>query len=261
MDWFKEYETLDEIPEGAREAFEEKDGKFRLIKALDPSGLKTTLEKQKKQIKDLQAVEKKFKDMGLEDEQIESLADDLEELAALRAQKESGELKGDELNAKVEELVAKRVETEKRKFERDKAKLEKDLSERDEFLKGTRGKLHELTLDQQLAALAAKKGVKSEQALKKIKRFGRDEFAVNDDGEIIDKTDAGRTIESWLDDEISADWTLTADPKPGGTNAQPGNGKPGGKPTYKRADYDKLPEPQRREIALRANKGEATIVD
>lgn len=194
--------------------------------------------------------------------EIDSLEDILDEWESLKTLKESGKLEGEDLEKRAKELASAQLETERKKFEREKAKLEKDLAEEREGRTKVSGKLSELTLSQQLSSIAEKKGVKS-HSMKFIKRLGADEFEVNEDGEIVDKTDAGRSVEDWLDEIISESPTVTLDPKSAGANITNGGGAAGLKQfTRKQVDDWARNNPAKAAEAMKSVKsGEAKLVD
>lgn len=258
FDWKTEYETLDEIPEECRGGYEEKDGKFQIVRALSKTQLENAYKKEQERRKIAEDKAKAIPD----DIEANKLSEMLEELEDLRQLKESGEF--DEGNReKLEELVGKRVETERKKFERDNAKLKAQLDEANTKLGETSGKLKTVSLETQARELAAKYKIAShslDDALFHVTKS----FDLDDEGNIVDRTDAGRTLEDWFDETVPNKPGWTFDPKTSGSGAHGGSGGHGGKRTYKREEVSQwaTENPTKAKEAMEAvKKGDAQLVD
>lgn len=259
FDWKAEYEDWESIPEGAKDAYEEKGGKVTLVRALQKGQLENSYKREQERRKEAEAKLKGFE--GIKDVDLEKIHDDLEELQELRDLREAGSLDGKN-KEEIDALVEKRVETERKKFERENAKLQTELQQKTEALGQTSGRLSKLTLEGKLTREAEKLGVKP-HGMRILKRFGLDEFQLDDAGEIVDRTDAGRTIADWLQNEIEENPTLTVDLKSASMGADNGGGG-GGKRTYKRAEFDQLAKENPAEaskIMSSVKSGEASLVD
>jgi hypothetical protein len=129
-------DTLDAVPEAAREFYEAKDGKFALKIAGgdDVTGLKTALQRERQAAKDAAKAAKQFADLGLTPE----------EIAELKAAKD----------AEAEERAKRTGE-----FESFKAQQAKALAAKDDELARTRGRLETVLRDREAAtAIAEAKG-------------------------------------------------------------------------------------------------------
>lgn len=259
FDWFKTYDSLDEIDEDKRGAFVEKDGKFAVVKALDKTALQNTLDANKKTIKEQKDALKRFADLDLDDDKIASLHDDLEELEELRKGKDLDPNSKD-YQKKIDEAVASKLEAVTKKFEREIAKRDKDIATKDEILGKTNKSLSKATLERVVIDKAVEKGVQK-HSLKSALRFASDDFTVNEEGEIVDKTDAGRSIEDWLDEYVTENPQATIDLKNAGTGSLGGDGKGGGNNRITMEQFNKMPPAKQDEIAEKAGKGELTLVD
>lgn len=260
FEWKPEYENWDDIPDGAKDAYEEKGGKVVIVRALQKTQLENAYKKEQERRKKAEEANEVLKKLDGVD--LETIGDDLEELQELRDLKEAGEIGSDDNKEKIEALVEKRVETERKKFERDLNKLRAENETTNSTLKSTREKLSSITLDDAISKAAAELEVKN-HGLKVVKRFGRDEFMLNDEGEIVDRSDAGRTIQDWIQNEIDENPTLTMDLKSAGMGADNGGGG-GGKRTYKRAEFDEIARNNPAEAAkvmASVRGGEASLVD
>lgn len=251
------YETLDEIPEGAREAYEEKNGKYELVRALSKTALENSYKREQEKRK---AAEERAKHLP-DDFDLEKYNEAMEELEELRGLKEAGSF--DEKNKeKLEELVAKRVETERKKFERETAKLKTELETANAKLGETGSKLKTVTLETQARALAAKHKIAEhsiDDALFHVTRA----FDLDEDGNVVDRSDAGRTLEDWFSETVPNKPGWTFDPKAGGSGALGGGKSGGGKRTYTEKEFDDLSinNPSKAaEIAAAIGKGEAELV-
>lgn len=261
FEWTKTYETLDEIDEDKRGAFTEKGGEFVLVQALDKSGLDSTLKKKKAEVAELKKQIAKFD--GLDpDIDLDTLPDDLDELQQLRQAKEAGTLEGEEANKRIEAIVTERLDLIQKKHDRELKKVEDErdaaASERD----GARGELRDIRLDQQITKLAGDKGVKP-HSMRSIRAFGREEFTVNADGEVVDKEETGKTLEDWMDNIVAENPQFTVDLSNAGTGAKPGESTPG-KKVFKRTEFDEISatDPKRAsEIMADVRKGEAELVE
>lgn len=257
FDWNKKYETLDEIDEDKRGAFEEKDGKFQVVKALDPSGLKATLEKKNAEIKALKPFKQKLEGMGLEDDALETLVDDLDELSDLRAQKEAGDLGGGDAEKKVEELVAKRVEAANKKHQRE---LNKALAERDEAkeeLGQAKGALKTVSLETKARALATKHKI-ADHSIDDVLLKVSGAFDLDEEGN--PSREDGMSLDDWFDETVPTKPGWTFNPQNSGSGADGGGNGAGGR-TVKMEQYEKMSPADQAAIAEKASAGELSLVD
>lgn len=264
--WETEYDSADDIPEALRDAAykETEDGKWKMVDALarktaDLGNLSRATQAARKEAKEAKAKLKAFED-ALEGREIEDLASALDEYESLKS-KASAFDAGDN-KEKIEALVQKRLETEAARYKRDLGKLQAANKDLEAALGNTRGKLSEVTLDRVIAEKAKAAGIK-DHSLKFIRRMARDDFSVDDNGEIIDRTEAGRSLDDWLQSQIDETPTLTIDLSNGGSGAYNGGATKGVR-TIKRADFDSMAKenPKQAAATMAAVKnGEARLVD
>lgn len=256
--WETKYGTLDEIPEDCRGAYEEKDGKFQIVRALS----KTQLENSYNSTKDkLKAATDRLKGVP-EDFDLSKLSEINEELEELRAEKEAGSLDGAN-KEKIDEIVEKRLDTERKKWDREKTKLQGDLDAATTKLGETSGKLKTVSLETRAREIASKHKVQPHSIDDALYRVSQD-FDLDDDGQVVDKSEAGRTLDDWFAETVPTKPGWTFAPEPGGTGAQPGSGKHGGPRTVKRSEADKLAveNPSKaKELMASVSKGEVQLVD
>lgn len=273
--WLKSYDTLEEIPEGARDAYEEKEGAYQLIDKLDGSGADKTLRTLRSEIKtlkrengELKEASAKFEELDLDEDKIASLTDDLEELEELREMRKSGNLEGESLAEEAKKLSERQIANLEASFDRERKKhakeLEKAQGERDTALassKDSSAKLNELTVDHSARALATKYKIAG-HAIDDVLLHVKSNFEMDPDGgdEPVSRSGDGTTLKDWFEDTVPNKPGWTFDPQASGSGAAPG-GKGAGVRTVKRADFEKLPPAEQVAMATKANTGEVQLVD
>lgn len=237
FEWKSEYEDGDDIPAGAKDAYEEKDGKFVLVRPLQKTQLENSYNKTKDRLKTANDKLKKFEALDLSDEQIESIGDDLEELQELRQLKEDGEL-DPKNNEEIEARVAKRVENATKNLENRIVKLESDLGKRDAALDKANGRLTSMTLSDKIRNKAKELKVQ-DHSLRHLERDALDEFTLDESGEVVDAKDEGRSMDDWLAEQVETNPIYMIDLKNAGTGAQnAGDLGPGGKNPFSKDDWN-----------------------
>ena len=171
---FPSFKTQEEIPEGFREMYEEKDGEWvpKGQESDDTTGLKSALDKEREKAK---AEEKERKRIAAE-------------LAELKA-KEKAEKAGitDEQLKKLRQEIREDLEKE----------YQDKIKDRDTLATEVRS----LKLDSQVKSLAAKHGVRAERVDAWWRMFS-DRFDLTDDGKPMIKDRPGTDVSKFIADDL-----------------------------------------------------------
>lgn len=238
-------DTLDGVPEAARELYEETDeGGFRLpVEGVEPAsevaGLRSTLDKLKRERQELREKVARFSD------------DDVEELAALRAK----------ARKKEEEVAAEegKLDDLREKWQKE---TESKLGEKDQVIAAKDETIRRLAITSQLKAAIADADVLQEYRADALRAL-LDEFEtdVKDVGgeptgvfvdEVHGDKPIGEFVAEWAKSK-SAQKYMAAPKGGGGAAGQTGNPNPSGK------KYSEMTT-EEKEVYLRANYGAGQAV-
>ena len=216
-------ETLDDVPENLRELYMEADGKFRLDAegVEDVSGLKSTLEKLKRESKDARDALKKYD--GFDPEEYQRLKEAADNAEQTKLQTEG----------KWEEMKDRLTKT----FEKERATLSGELSKRDQFIE-------RLLIENELNGAIERAGVLPEhrKAVRAMLREAGPKVVADGDEYrgLLGDVSIAEYVESWAKTEEAA-YYLPAEGK-GGSGARDSKGGGGGgrKPYKEMGEQDKI---------------------
>lgn len=174
-------DSLDSVPDGARDLYKEVDGKFRLdVDGYeDPAGLKSALQAERENAKAATRQANAWKALGKTPEEIQALLQRLET-------DEDTRLLAD---GKVDEVISKRTERMKADFDKN---LSTAHAERDQH--AARAKAFEAkVLDNAVLAAATKAGL-HQHAIDDALFRGRAMFRLNENGDAVALDDGGNVL-------------------------------------------------------------------
>lgn len=218
-------ETLDDVPENLRELYVEADGKFRLDAegVEDVSGLKSTLEKLKRESKEAKDALKRYD--GLDPEEYQRLKEAADTAEQTKLQTEG----------KWEEMKDRLTKAHQKESE----KLTSELSKRDKFIE-------RLTVENELTAAIAKAGIVDPARAGDVMRLMKEKGpqVVADGGVylgMLGDVSIAEYVESWAKTDEAASYLPASNA--GGSGTPPG-GKGGGgggrKPYKEMSEQDKI---------------------
>lgn len=192
------YDDETAIPEGFKDLYTERDGKwhFTAIKMPNTSTLETTLRKVRA---DLKAANEKL--AKLKDIDPDTIHDQLSELEELRVQVEAGGGKPDD--AKVAQLVEAQVTRRTAKLQRENEDLKSKLTEAESRVSELETGIKRGKITEAARAAAAKAKIVPE-AIDDVILYAERLFEVGDDGSVTARDGVGVTpgidIDAWLID-------------------------------------------------------------
>lgn len=197
-------DSIDAVPENLRDFYVEADGKFRLDAegVEDVSGLKSTLEKLKRDAKEAKDALKRFE--GIDPDEFQRFKQSAEEAEA----------------AKLSE-----VERIQKKYEREMEKLNGELGKRQSFVE-------RLTIENELNAAIEKAGILPEhrRAVRALLKEAGAKTVAEGDGYrgYLGDTPIAEYVAEWAKSDEAAYYVAAGD-VPSGGGTPPGGRSPGGK--------------------------------
>lgn len=197
-----EYASMEEVPEGFAELYEEKDGKAVLtgVKGMktqqDVDKSQAALKKERKEHGETKKALKSYQELGEDPEEIQKSLDRIPELEAAS---------GDKLDEEqINKIVEGRIQQQTGPIQRDLDKAKAEVLE----LTAERDKLQNAISNRNLAEAvrsAAMEAKVHNSALPDIELLATAQFELNDDGQYIVKAGldvtAGASIDEWLKEQ------------------------------------------------------------
>ena len=185
-------DSLEEVPEGAREQYEERDGKFQLqvdgvYSAIDRNKLQESLRKERELHGQTSAGMKAFGDFT--PEKVHALVDERDQLTIeLSAVKKEGGPTGEDLDKIVETRVAARLAPVQREFDRTNSTLQEITAERDKLAKDRQ---KDAILREVVGAFGQKELGANADARVDVELWATTAFEVGDDGAVVSRETPG----------------------------------------------------------------------
>ena len=224
------YDDQDDIPTAHAELYTDRDGKWELTgvegmkTVADVETVQEALRKERKDHRDSLAKLKVFRGVDAD-----SMHDDMDELAELRAMKSRFEKGGDDKSdEEIENLVAARVAKEKGPLERELATLKEDFSLATTERDGFKTEIVTSKLESQIRKVASEANVVS-SAMEDVILNGVASLELNDDGVAVTK-DTGLLASVWMTDMKPKRGHWWPPSEGGGAEGGKGSGQTGDNP-------------------------------